>query len=120
MEHNIAYNVKNAPFNWMGFSGSAFHPMKMPACSAVCICLQQIQTNRVNVEDHVGCVESYRRIRVHGQIIEELFGFEHGIFYSVCLFTCNCTECHEHCEIDGPGIVHNASNYALDMLDVVL
>jgi hypothetical protein len=32
----IAHNVKNAPFNLMGFVGSAFHPMKkMPACSAV-------------------------------------------------------------------------------------
>jgi hypothetical protein len=32
----IAHNVKNAPFNLMGFVGLAFHPMKkMPACSAV-------------------------------------------------------------------------------------
>jgi hypothetical protein len=74
----------------------------------------------VNILYHVGCVESYRCIGMCRQVIHELFCFEHGILCSIRLFAGNCAEGHENGEVNSSGVIEDASNDALHMLDVIL
>ncbi len=78
---------------------------KMPAHAAACICFEQGQRVQVDVHDHVGCFEPHGGIRVHHQIIEELF----GLFCRACcafgLLDCNGAEGHQYCDVDSVGIV---------------
>jgi hypothetical protein len=71
----------------------------------------------MDVKDHVGCMKTDRRIGVCCQVVEHLLCFGHRLLRALCLLACNCTECHEHCEVDSKGIIQDASNDMLDVLD---
>ncbi len=69
----------------------------------------------MDVEDHVRCMKMDRRI---SQVVKQLLCFGHCLLRALCLLACNCTECHEHSEVDSVGVVQDASNDTLDVLDV--
>ncbi len=98
MKRNIAHRVKKAPFNLMGLVGSARQLMKnMSTGSAVGVCFGKTQHVQMDVKDQVGCMKTDHRIRVCCQVVEQLLHFGRRLLRSLCLFACDCTECHEHC-----------------------
>jgi hypothetical protein len=116
---NMAHRVKKAPFNLMGLVGSACQTHeKMSTGSAVGVCFGKIQHVQMNVEDHVGCMKTDCCIGVCCQVVKQLLPFGHRLLRSLCLFACNHTECHEHCEVKSAGVIQGASNDMLDVLDV--
>ncbi len=93
-KHIIAHRVKEAPFNLMGLVGSARQPMKkMSTSSAVGVCLQKIQSVRMDIENHVGSVKPDRGIGVCCQIMEQLLRFGHRVLRPFRLFACYPAEC---------------------------
>ncbi len=58
------------------------------------------------------------RVKVSGQIIEELLGFLNCVLGAVCLLACYCAEGHHHCHVDGLCIIQDASYYSLNMFYV--
>jgi hypothetical protein len=47
----------------------------MAARTTVGVGLGEVRWVGVHVQDHVGCVESYGRVGMSGEIVEELFAF---------------------------------------------
>ena len=92
----------------------------MATCSAVCVCFGEVECVQVDVHYHFGCVESYSCIGMCHQVIHELFYFPHGVLCSFQLFAGDCAEGHENGEVQGLGIIEDAFDDALHMLDVVL
>jgi hypothetical protein len=91
----------------------------MASRATVGVGLGEVRRVGVHIQDHVGCVELYRHVGMSGEIVEELFAFFHCQFGAFGLFASNGAEGHEDSEVDGPGIIKNASNDALDLFNVL-
>ena len=65
-------------------------------------------------------VEPYCGVWVRSQVIEELFTFCHSVLRAVQLFACDGAEGHKYGEVDGPCVVKNAADNALDVFYFVV
>ncbi len=79
------------------------------------VCFGKIRRVQMDVEDHVGSMKTDHRIGVCCQVVEQLLCFGNRLLCAFCLLACNCTECHEYCEVDSACIIQDASNYMLDV-----
>ena len=73
----------------------------------------------MDVEDHVGGMESYRGVRMGGQIVEELVSMVNGVFCRLCLLHRYRGEGCKDGEIDVAGIVEDTANDALYACDLL-
>ncbi len=86
--------------------------------SAVGVCFGKIQCIQMDVEDHVGRIKTDRCIGVCCQVVKQLLCFGHRLLRAFYLRACDCTECQEHCKVDSAGVIQDASNDTLDVLNV--
>ncbi len=72
----------------------------------------------MDVQDHIGCLESYGRIGVCCKVIQKLFCFGHRIRGSPCSFAWDGAKCHEDGDVDRTCVIQNASDDSLYFFDL--
>ena len=92
----------------------------MATCSAVCVCLREVGRVRADDQYHVRWVESYHCVRMCHQVIHDLFCFQHGVVRTFRLITGDCAEGHENGVVHRSGVIEDASDDALHMLDIII